>query len=73
MSDTRFLNGHYDLRIRVTDRAGSTWECCGEIIDRHSGRPNARVYGRGRTKLAAEEEAELEAQLWVRRRAGMAR
>ena len=72
VTETRFLNDLYDLRVRIADKAGSNWECCGDIINRLNGKPVGRVYGRARNQAAAEQEVELEAGRWLRR-TGMAR
>ena len=67
MANTRILDEQFDLAIRAAERLGRTWECCGDIVDRHSGKPLGRVYGRAATKAGAEEEVVREAARWVKR------
>lgn len=68
MPSTSILNEQFDLSVRPADRLHGVWESCGDIIDRHSGKPHGRVYGQGRTSAAAEEEVEREAARWLLRR-----
>jgi hypothetical protein len=63
----RILNAELDLRIRPADRSFGYWESCGDIVERQSGKSIARVYGRGRTGAAAEQEVGREAERWLLR------
>jgi hypothetical protein len=66
---TRILNEQFDLSVRPADRLHGAWESSGDIIDRHSGKALGRVYGKGRTSAAAEEEVGREAERWLVTRA----
>lgn len=68
MPIARILNERFDLSIRAADWRQGLWESSGDIIDRHKDRPVARVYGRGRTSVAAEQEAQREAERWAEHR-----
>jgi len=59
------LNERFDLRIRSADRVRGQWESCGDIVERHSGKALGRVYGRGSSSAAAEQELQLEAERWL--------
>lgn len=67
MAVTRILNAEFDVRIRPADRLHSYWESCGDIVQRVNGKSLARLYGRGRTSAAAEEEVAREADRWLLR------
>ena len=70
MSSISILNGQCDLKMRDADHLVGGWECCADIIDRHSGAAIGRVYGRGASRLGAERDASLEADSWIRRTSG---
>nr|NUR36587.1 hypothetical protein [Sphingomonas sp.] len=44
------------------------WESTGDIVERHSREPIARVYGRGRTAADAQQDVILEAERRLLRR-----
>ena len=67
MTSTGNLNEQFDLEVRAAGRPKAVWECSGDIVNRHSGKSLARVYGNGRTSAAAELEVLREAERWLLR------
>jgi hypothetical protein len=62
---TRILNDIFDLVTRPAERLPRIWEASGDIIERSSKKPVARLYGRGNSSSAAEEEVQREAERWL--------
>jgi hypothetical protein len=65
VAELRMLNGQFDLAVRPADRLHGIWESTGDIIERERGRAVGRVYGRGTSRRAAEEEVAREADRWL--------